>query len=41
MLRFLPRHDTAPSPAALAALKPYDGMMARLLAASRWLDKTS
>lgn len=33
MLRFLPRHDTAPSPAALAALKPYDGMMARLLAA--------
>ncbi|MEA5015840.1 MAG: single-stranded-DNA-specific exonuclease RecJ [Candidatus Limiplasma sp.] len=33
MLRFLPRNSAQPSPAVLAALKPYGGVMARLLAA--------
>lgn len=33
MLRFLPRNHAEISPAALAALRPYGGVMARLLAA--------
>ncbi len=33
MLRFLPRDGSEPTPAALMALKPYGGVMARLLVA--------